>query len=150
MSESFFSFSLFIWLVTALRKHKKKKQLRLRRAILAVASLCCQRGCETPSDVEAVVAGRRQQAPEMVRRSRTFPLTVPGRRVWGLLYDLLHLGNGLRYALQRALSHWDSSAAGRAGSLSDFKGGWGFPLDQMQTVFGKSGPPCHFQLHAGF
>lgn len=100
--------------------------------------------------MEAVVAGRRQQAPEMVRRSRTFPLTVPGRRVWGLLYEQLHLGNGLGYALQRALSHWDSSAAGRAGSLSDFKEGGGFPLDQMQTVFGKSGPPCHFQLHAGF
>lgn len=141
---------VFFFLVCAL-KTQQKTPLRLQRAILAVTSLCCQRGCETPSDVEAVVAGRRQQAPEMVRHSRTFPLTVLGRRVWGLLYEPLHLGNGLRYAPQCAISHWDSSAAGHAGSLSEFEGGRGeFPLDQTQTAFGKSGPPCHFQLHAGF
>lgn len=99
--------------------------MRLQHAILAITSQCCQRGCETPSDVEAVVAGRRQQAPEMVRHSQTFPLTVPGRRVWGLLYESLHLGNGLRYALQCALSHWDSLAAGHVGSLSDLEGGRG-------------------------
>lgn len=30
-----------------------------------------QRGCETPSDVEAVVTRRRQQAPKATRRSET-------------------------------------------------------------------------------
>lgn len=117
---------VFSWPVTALREKKTQKQKKKTHCNYGVRywpspSLCCQRGCETPSDVEAVVAGRRQQAPEMVRRSRTFPLTVPGRRVWGLLYEPLHLGNGRR----RALSHRDGSAAGRAGSLSDFKVGGG-------------------------
>lgn len=138
-------------------KTERQEPLRLQCAILAVTSLCCQSGCETPSDVEAVVTGRRKQAPEMLRCSRTFPLTVLGQRVWGLLYELLHLGNSLHYAPQRArnagwvMSHWDSSTTGHAGSLSDFDGGRGeFPLDQTQTVFEKSGPPCNFQLHAGF